>query len=427
LKEILTINSEFKAILDELENADNHLFITGKAGTGKSTLLHLFRSATSRNLVVLAPTGVSALHVKGQTIHSFFRLPPKLIHSHELDIKKGMGKLLKSLEIIIIDEISMVRAEILDHIDHLLKFYRKNDSPFGGVRMIFFGDLFQLPPVLATDAEKYFFSHVYKTPYFFSANVFNNGFQLYLIELTTVFRQKDQVFKSILNKIRKNEIDEDLIRELNKQYKPEIESQQGCIYLTATNRLADRINEKHLEGIDQEEHIYTSVISGNFQMNILPGEQTLRLKVGAQVMFLKNDPDGLYVNGTIGTVTKLQKDEIYVLPENQSNDTPIKLTRAEWDMIRYKPGDNGSIQSEVLGTFRQFPVRLAWAVTIHKSQGKTFEKVILDLGRGAFEHGQTYVALSRCTSLDNLFLKKPITERDFIIDERIIEFYDSIR
>lgn len=422
----LLLTQEFKDILSEMEDGKDHLFITGKAGTGKSTLLNLFRKTTEKNVVVVAPTGVAALHVKGQTIHSFFRIPPKLTKSEDISIKKGMSKIMNAMEILIIDEISMVRADLFDHIDYTLRLYRKSTAPFGGVKLLLFGDLYQLPPVVASQAEKYYFSKLYESPYFFSAQVFQRGFQLFMIELNRVFRQSDIHFIKILDKIRRNEIEEEEYATLNERLDPNFKNEEGFITLTTTNAIADNINRTKLDDINEPAVNFQATLTGQFNDRNPPADTLLSLKAGAQVMFLRNDPENRYVNGTIGKVKEVEKDKIVIETQEAGNQL-INLKRADWEMIRYKASTDGKIEEEVIGSFKQFPVKLAWAVTIHKSQGKTFDHVILDLGRGAFEFGQTYVALSRCRSLGGIVLKKPISARDIMVDEKVIAFYDSIR
>jgi len=426
LESPLVLTQEFKDILSEMEQGNDHLFITGKAGTGKSTLLSLFRKTSGKNIVVVAPTGVAALQVKGQTIHSFFRIPPKLTKSEDISIKKGFSKIMNSLEVLIIDEISMVRADLFDHIDYTLRLYRKSMKPFGGVKLLLFGDLYQLPPVVASDAERYYFSKVYPSPYFFSAKVFQQGFQLFMIELNRVFRQSDVHFIRILDKIRRNEVEEEDFQTLNERLDANFANKKGFITLTTTNAIAENINRARLDEIDEPAVSFQATLTGQFNDRIPPADTLLTLKVGAQVMFLRNDPEYKYVNGTIGKVTKLEKDTV-VIEKQEGEPEPITVTRADWEMIRYKASQDGKIEEEIIGSFKQFPVKLAWAVTIHKSQGKTFDHVILDLGRGAFEYGQSYVALSRCRSLEGIVLKKPITPRDIMVDEKVIAFYDSIR
>jgi len=423
----IVLTSEFKTILDEMNHNHQHLFITGKAGTGKSTLLKIFRKTTTKNVVVLAPTGVAALHVKGQTIHSFFRIPPKLIRSEDIPVKKGLSKLMRQIDILVIDEISMVRADLFDHIDYILRFYRKSTEPFGGVKLLLFGDLYQLPPVVSSETEKQYFKTFYEGPYFFNAHVFAQGFQLYLIELTKVFRQKDKFFIDILDRIRQNECEEEDFQIINQRYSSNPDAEEGTITLTTTNNIAEQMNLMKLNALPEVSKAFQASLTGIFSSSSPPADQLLILKPNAQVMFLRNDPEGKYVNGTLGIIESLSDEIVTVKTLDQQSEEIIQIKRADWEIIRYTAKNDGKIEEEVIGSFKQFPLKLAWAVTIHKSQGKTFDKVILDMGRGAFEYGQAYVALSRCKSLDGIALKKVFLPKDIMVDQRIVDFYAQLR
>ncbi len=427
-KEPLELSSDFRYALDQLEAGAN-LFITGRAGTGKSTLLTLFRNTTRRKVVVLAPTGVAALNVQGQTIHSFFGFPPRLLSSR--DIKKRRNRrLYQNMEVMVIDEISMVRADMLDNIDYFLRLNRDSHLPFGGVQVVFFGDLFQLPPVVASDVEAGLFQLQYASPYFFSAKVIEQGFRLEMLELQKVYRQENRRFLRLLDAVRLNQIDRDDLEELNERHLPQFEPESFYITLSARNDKVNAINRRELDRIPLPERTYPAAVTGNFNPKLYPTEAALKLKLNAQVMFIKNDPEKAFVNGTIGKVVKLENERVTVLVEEKAGQQRyVELAPMEWEILKYKPGENDPnlIETEVIGTFRQFPLRLAWAVTIHKAQGKTFDKVIIDLGRGAFEHGQTYVALSRCRSLEGIVLKQPMRPRDILTDERIIDYYESAR
>jgi ATP-dependent DNA helicase PIF1 len=425
----IKLTHEFKSALDELENGNSHLFVTGKAGSGKSTLLNLFRKNTSKKLVVLAPTGVAALQVGGQTIHSFFGIPPRLINSGELMIRKYRSKLFKALDIIIIDEISMVRADLMDHMDFLLRSYRRNDKPFGGVRLILFGDLYQIPPVVASPEEKKYFSEVYESPYFFSSKIFGQIRSFNIIELTEVFRQDEKAFLRILDEIRNGEIDEENLQVLNQRCNPDFEQVNPYITLTSTNAIADSLNIKELNKIDNEARVFNGSTTGKFSAHILPADQHLILKKGAQIMLTRNDSEQNYANGTIGVVSGFNDEGIELLIKKDHVEEKVLVKKAVWEQVEYKfkPDKEGEIEMETVGTYTQYPLKLAWAITIHKSQGKTLENVIVDLGRGAFEYGQTYVALSRCTKLNGLILKKQIRPSDIQVDERIIDFIRRYR
>ena len=423
----LELNGDFKYALDILEKTKKSIFITGRAGTGKSTLLRLFRRTTRKKTVVLAPTGIAALNVKGQTIHSFCGFPPRFLTTKDIKISKRYKKLINNIEVVIIDEISMVRADILDAIHLFLQKNRGSYEPFGGVQMVFIGDLFQLPPIVATDLERQFFEYQYESAYFFSAKVFESGFSMEMLELQKVYRQEARLFLRLLESIRLNQTDWDDLEDLNMRYQPDFEPKDFYITLSPRNILVDRINTQQLKDIPAIEYTFHAKISGDFNPTQYPTEQILRLKEGAQVMFIRNDyENGAYVNGTIGKITSIDSEEIKVQVEEGGETKTINVLPVEWEIIKYTQGaDPKEIIAEIIGTFTQYPLKLAWAVTIHKSQGKTFDKVIIDMGRGAFEHGQTYVALSRCRTLEGIVLKQKITEQDVIVDERVVEFYEQ--
>lgn len=426
----LLLNDDFKYALDALEQREDALFITGKAGTGKSTLLQLFRDTTRKKTAILAPTGVAALNVQGQTIHSFFGFPPRIITPQEASRKvtrKDLLRLYRNLQVLVIDEISMVRADVLDGIDRFLRVNRENYRPFGGVQVVLFGDLFQLPPVVNRDPlEQAYFSDYYESPYFFSAKVFQDtDFNIEMLELSKVYRQESRHFLRLLEAVRVREVDHDDLSDLNERYEPQTQPTEGYITLCARNATADRINRDALTQLPGPEHLFTAAIGGTFDPALYPTEAALRLRTGAQVMFVKNDvTDRQYVNGTIGTVVTLNHDTIVVqVEEPGGKKRKIEVAINDWDIVRYKSGATGGLETETIGTFKQYPLKLAWAITIHKSQGKTFDRVIIDLGGGAFEHGQLYVALSRCRTLEGIILKQPIRFPDVITDERIVDFY----
>ncbi|GJM32241.1 MAG: hypothetical protein DHS20C18_12420 [Saprospiraceae bacterium] len=422
----LELNSDFQYALDLMEKEGQNLFVTGRAGTGKSTLLQLFRNTTRKKTVVLAPTGIAALNVRGQTIHSFFGFPPKPLTNK--DIKKRRNhKLYKKIEVLIIDEISMVRADLLDNIDYFLRVNCEKNLPFGGIQVVFFGDLFQLPPVVSSEAESVLFTMYYESPYFFSAKVFDDGFVMNKLELRKVYRQENRYFLRLLDAIRVNQVDYDDLSDLNERYLPDFESKDFFITLSARNARVDAINQKKIASIPMPEQISLAKITGNFPGNLYPTEAALKLKLSAQVMFIKNDPQKRFVNGTIGQVVKMEEEKITVMVEEQGNRQYIEVEPMDWEIMRYNynPTKPNEIEAETMGTFTQFPLKLAWAITIHKSQGKTFDKVIIDLGKGAFENGQTYVALSRCRTLEGIVLKQPLRPQDVMTDERIVEFYEQ--
>lgn len=425
-KKVLELSDDFKYVLDNLEKEKTNLFVTGRAGTGKSTLLQLFRNTTHKKTVVLAPTGIAALNVKGQTIHSFFGFPPKPLDRSEIK-KRRDRRLYKKMEVLIIDEISMVRADLLDNIDYFLRVNRENPYPFGGVQVVLFGDLFQLPPIVSSEAEKQLFEHYYDSPYFFSAKVFEEDFELDKVELRKVYRQENRYFLRLLDSIRLNQIDYDDLEDLNQRHLPSFEAEDFYITLSARNAKVASINKKEIDKIPYPAYLYQAAITGAFPLNLFPTEAGLQLKLHAQVMFLKNDPQKKFVNGTIGKVIKLEDDKVTIRIEEDGQKREVEVEPMDWEIQKYKlhPDDPNKIETEVIGTFKQIPLKLAWAITVHKSQGKTFDKVIIDMGRGAFEYGQTYVALSRCRTLEGIVLKQPIKPRDIMTDERIIEWYES--
>ncbi len=436
-------NDAFKRAVDMMQNTQTPLFVTGKAGTGKSTLLDHFILNTTKKCVVLAPTGVAALNVKGQTIHRFFNfyidVTPEKIKKKE--IKPRNAKLLKVLETIIIDEISMVRADILDCIDTILRMYGRDASqPFGGVQMIFVGDLYQLPPVVSRDEGEIFETH-YDSPYFFSARVMKDvAFDI--IELEKVYRQKDLEFVELLNRVRNNGTTDEDIALLNTRVihdspslrlRGEGRGEGGksdlTITLTSTNAGADTVNDTALSQLPGRTYQSPAEISGDFTKEYYPTATDLKFKIGSQIMMLNNDSKKRWVNGSIGVVTDYTRDEdgndVVRVRLNGERDT-VDVQPFLWEVFKSKIVD-GQIVSDAVGTFSQLPFRLAWAVTIHKSQGKTFDHVIVDIGRGTFATGQLYVALSRCTSFDGLHLKTPIKASHIRVDYRIPKFMTNFQ
>ena len=411
------LTPEFERAFDLLEYTSTNVFLTGKAGTGKSTFLQYFRNNTQKNVAVVAPTGVAALNVSGQTIHSFFRMKPSFVTID--DIKPIRHPLLKKLDLLIIDEISMVRSDVFEGINRSLQLARRNSSPFGGVQICIIGDLFQLPPVVANH-EKEFFSQYYASPFFFGTESFTKGgFQTVLFE--TIHRQQDEAFIHLLNGIRAGECDAEMLNLLNGRVNSKVVPAAGTLVLTSTNALAERINETRLNTLTTPPRTYKGVVNGNFglQGERLPAPEALILKVGAQVMFVKNDPDGCWVNGTIGIVEHLAEDLIRV----RIGDVVHEVEPEKWKTIGYEFSEEQErIIEKPLGSYTQFPLTLAWAITIHKSQGKTLDRVIIDLGHGAFAAGQLYVALSRCRSLSGIALKQPVTHNDIRCDSEVIAF-----
>jgi len=428
LQNQLELTPQFKKTLKLLEETDQSLFITGRAGTGKSTLLDYFRQTTPKKVVVLAPTGVAALNVRGQTIHSFFSFRPDITPEKVKKLPALKQKLIKSLDALIIDEISMVRADLLDCVDLALRLNRGlEDLPFGGLQMILIGDLYQLPPVV-TPREQAVFSGHYESPYFFSASVFrDNNFRLEYIELDKVFRQKDQTFLELLNAIRNRSINEEQLARLNSRCLPDFKPKEDEFYitLTSTNEAADAINQEKLDRLPGESRSYQGEMEGEFDQAHLPTSQLLTLKEGAQVMLLTNDPYGRWVNGSIGRIEEIIRPEegAEVIMVRLSSGELVDILPHQWEIFHFEfDQKKNKITSRVVGTFIQYPLRLSWAVTIHKSQGKTFDRVVVDIGRGTFAHGQVYVALSRCTSFEGLVLKKPIKKGHILMDYRVVRF-----
>ena len=428
LSEPKNLSGEFKDILDELENSREHFFITGRAGTGKSTLLNLFRKTSKKNIVVAAPTGIAALNVRGQTIHSLCGFPPRLLKNEDLTKRKN-HRFFKKIDTLIIDEISMVRVDIFDAIDVFLRINREVNQPFGGVQMVLFGDLFQLPPVIADNYEKQYLNQFYKSPYFFSSRAYHST-QFSMHELHVVYRQDEKRFINLLDSIRRKTFDEDELADLNERYQAEEIDDQPYITLCSTNAIAKSINDKKLNKIEEPIFLYEAEVQGQFKESQYPTDFVLGLKKGSQVMFLKNDPLKKYVNGTIATVLETYNNSIQVrIEDSKIKEKVISIEPVDWELTKYKidPENPRKFSSEIIGTFTQLPVKLAWAITVHKSQGKTFDKVKINLGRGAFDFGQTYVALSRCRRFNGIFLESKLTPKDVMIDERIQAFYDYQR
>jgi ATP-dependent DNA helicase PIF1 len=424
----LDFNEEFVAAFASLENTGEHIFITGKAGTGKSTLLQYFCQKTAKNVALLAPTGVAAINIKGQTIHSFFGFKPDVTPESVVDIpvRKRRRKMYQELEAVIIDEVSMVRADLLDCVDIFLRLYGPHyDRPFGGVQMIFFGDLFQLPPVVGRGEEDIFKTH-YATPFFFSAKVFE-ALDLKIMQLKKIYRQKDEHFIRLLNAVRDDNLEDHHWETLNRRFKPNelLVPEDFYIVLTTTNALAEKVNNQRLQNLSGMSKLYPGAISGEFDRKSLPSPEVLELKSGAQVMMLNNDPEKRWVNGSLGKVmVVISNDEGEdVIKVELANGEVVDVKKHTWEIYQYYFDDvANALASKIIGYFNQYPLKLAWAVTIHKSQGQTFEKVIIDVGWGTFTHGQMYVALSRCTTLEGIILKQPLLQRHILMDERVLQF-----
>ncbi|MEQ8164071.1 MAG: AAA family ATPase [Smithellaceae bacterium] len=425
----IDFNTEFQRALALMEDTSNNILITGRAGTGKSTLLAYFRDHTKKKVVILAPTGVAAVNVSGQTIHSFFQFKPSVTPA-SIKRKKSAGKTIyKKLTTIVIDEVSMVRADLLDCIDKFLRFNGPDEKlPFGGVQMIFIGDLYQLPPVV-TSAEREIFRTHYSSPYFFSAKVFDQ-LNMEFLELEKVYRQKDDEFVRLLNTIRNRTVTDEDLAKFNARCDPQFEPPAGSFYLslTSTNDLAAAVNEKRLAELPGKIWKARGEIIGDFGKEYLPTDVDLKLKRGAQIMLLNNDSYGQWINGTIGKIRKFETDddgEEIIVADLDNGDT-ARISPYTWKIYRFFL-KNEELRSEEVGSFRQYPVRLAFAVTIHKSQGKTFENVMIDVGRGTFAHGQMYVALSRCTTLSGIVLKQPLKKNHIMMDWQVVKFLTGMQ
>lgn len=430
-----TNNKEFQDALQLITHTRQSVFLTGKAGTGKSTFLKYICNHTKKKYVVLAPTGIAAINAGGVTLHSFFKLPfrPMLPDDPDLSLSHGRifeffkypkekRKIIAEVDLIIIDEISMVRADIIDCVDRILRVYSGNMRlPFGGKQLLFVGDVFQLEPVVPSD-QKEILSLFYASPFFFSARVFKD-INLVPIELQKVYRQTDSVFINILDRIRNNAARKQELDTLNGRYFPSFEPQNEDMYITLATRRdqVDFIKEKKLAELPGEEYVSVGKIEGDFPESSLPTQLNLSIKEQAQVIFIDNDYERRWVNGTIGMVSGIDENgNVYVLLESGVEHL---VEPTSWRNYKYKYNEKEKrIEEEIVGTFEQLPIRLAWAITVHKSQGLTFSRVVVDLTGGVFAGGQTYVALSRCTSLEGLVLKSKISSRDIFIRKEIVEF-----
>ena len=444
----------FDQALALMENGPAFSFITGRAGTGKSTLLRHFRETTKLTAPTLAPTGVAALNVEGETIHRFFRFAPGI---NVKDARRSAShaadpQVYRKIDVLIIDEISMVRADLLDCIDQFLRAIKKNPVPFGGVRVVAIGDLYQLPPVVSTH-EREAFSQAYDSPYFFGSQVMQellNTDQVAFLELEKVYRQSDTSFIALLNGVRNRSLKEDQLAKLNRCVRTT--QPDDAIVLTATNAAADSLNQKRLIGLKAKSHVYRATTRGEFPERETPTELELHLKKDCRVMCVSNDPGGRFVNGSLGWVRGFEQ----MTGQKNTNDKPedgddwgeedgdeetqpavivdldeggrIVVEAHTWTLYRSTyDATSKHLEQERLGSFTQIPLRLAWAVTIHKSQGKTFDKAVIDLGNGAFAAGQTYVALSRCRTLKGLTLAHPLRISDIRLDFGVVKFVTALQ
>ncbi|MGZ0015074.1 helix-turn-helix domain-containing protein [Yeosuana sp. AK3] len=427
----MSVNKQLELAWEFVNNTNRSIFLTGKAGTGKTTFLHRLKKDSLKRMVVVAPTGVAAINAKGVTIHSFFQMPfgpilPETDLNNSIGFNRKFSKtkinIIKSMDVLVIDEISMVRADLLDGIDRTLRRFRNKNKVFGGVQVLMIGDLQQLSPVIK-DNEWDLLKHVYSNGFFFSSHAYQQC-QAVIIELKQIYRQENPKFINILNEIRNNILSKAAADELNKRYIPDFtpETNSGYISLTTHNNKAETTNRAELDKLKTKQFTYTANVEGKFPEYSFPNDEVVTLKVGAQVMFIKNDssPDKRYFNGKIGKVVHLENNEVVVhCPDDDFN---IEATPEIWENINYTVNpETKAITEDILGTFTQMPLRLAWSITIHKSQGLTFEKAIID-AQAAFAHGQTYVALSRCKSLEGLVLKSKISSNQIISDSHVMSF-----
>lgn len=414
------VTEEIKTVLETLENSNQNMFLTGKAGTGKSTLLQYFRATTQKSPVVIAPTGVAAVNVQGQTIHSFFGWGITITPERVRKVSYQKAQIYRKMKMLIIDEISMVRADIFDCIDKFLRLNTgKPDQPFGGVQLVVIGDLYQLPPVVKGE-EKRLFETKYTSPFFFSTDGFLKG-KFRKFELSNVFRQRDEHFVGALNAIREGRPEQEHIQLINGSViDEEPEDFDNYVHLVTTNKMAKEINDTKMEILPSNPLTYNGVLFGNFKEKDAPTDIELNLKAEAQIMLLNNDKSGRWVNGDVVKILKTNTNSIEVEFTDKTFDVIEQFT---WETVRFIfDEEEQKIVPTIVGSFTQIPAKPAWAMTIHKAQGKTFEKLFVDLGTGAFAEGQTYVALSRCKTLDGLKLASPITVDDIFVNKQVREF-----
>lgn len=425
-------NPQLELAFDYVCNTNKNIFLTGKAGTGKTTFLQQLKQEPVKRMAVVAPTGVAAINAGGMTIHSFFQLPFGLFlpeyaqdAARKRNFRQEKIRLLQSLDLLVIDEISMVRADLLDAVDDVLRRYKDRQRPFGGVQLLMIGDLHQLPPVVKDDEWELLRTH-YDTPYFFSSRALQQTDPV-AIELKHIYRQSDRLFIELLNKVRDNKLDEEVLEKLNSRYVPDFEAnaKEAYITLTSHNASAQTINAENLANIAGDIHRFRAEIKGDFPTHAYPTEETLELKIGAQVMFVKNDisREKRYYNGKIGQIAKINDDTIYVKCPDDEDVIPV--IPVEWTNVKYTLDEKTKeVSEDVIGSFLQYPLRLAWAITIHKSQGLTFERAIID-AQSAFAHGQVYVALSRCKSFEGIVLRSPIIYSSVKTDTKVKNYTEA--
>lgn len=418
-------NSELRHAWDFVEHTGISIFLTGKAGTGKTTFLRTLKEKSSKRSIIVAPTGVAAINAGGMTIHSFFQLPlspfvPEANFKNRFDYSKEKRKIIRTLDLLIIDEISMVRSDVLDAIDSVLRRFREHEKPFGGVQLLMIGDLQQLTPVV-TPEDEVILQRYYDTSYFFGSKALRS-ISYVTIELTHVYRQQDEEFITLLNNIREGQVSETDLKRLNERFNPNFEPEVGSDYirLTTHNKMAESYNEVQLHNLPSKACTFIAEADGNFPEYNYPADFKLTLKRGAQVMFIRNDNNGRYYNGRIGHVTHIDNEKILVLCPG--DDKEIEVQQETWENTKYSLNEKTKqIEAEVQGTFKQYPLRLAWAITIHKSQGLTFEHAIID-AQSSFAAGQVYVALSRCKTLEGLILASPISSSAIINDNLVMNY-----
>lgn len=413
----LTLSAEQSAVFEAIETTRENIFVTGRAGTGKSTLLNHLSWKTSKQVIICAPTGVAALNVGGQTIHSLFRLPIGVIADHPIEQGAPLRKLLNTVDTLVIDEVSMVNADLLDAVDRSLRQARQRPhEAFGGVQLVLFGDPYQLAPVPGDGDERAYFDDQYRSMWFFDAKVWGET-ELRIYELTVIHRQHEEEFKYMLNAVRHGQVTAEIAVRLN-ETGARTPPDEGAITLATTNSTVTRINASALAGLPGRALTAKAEINGEFGGRAYPADEALELKVGAQVMFLRNDSDQRWVNGSIGTVTRIDTT-VWVEVDGETH----QVQPAVWEKYRYTySAHTKSLKKDIVAEFQQFPLRLAWAVTIHKSQGKTYDRAIVDLGQRSFAPGQTYVALSRISELQGLYLTRPLRPSDIIVDENVTRF-----
>lgn len=415
------LSGEQEAVFATIENTRENIFVTGRAGTGKSTLLNHLSWNTSKQLVIAAPTGVAALNVGGQTIHSLFRLPIGVIADHDIEQNADLRKLLNTIDTLVIDEVSMVNADLLDAVDRSLRQARQRPlEAFGGVQVVLFGDPYQLAPVPGDADERAYFEDQYRSMWFFDAKVWDET-DLRIFELTTIHRQHEEEFKTMLTAVRHGTVTAEIAARLN-EVGARPAPTEDAITLATRNDTVNRINATELAKLPGRALTARAEISGDFGGRAFPADETLELKVGARVMFLRNDSDQRWVNGTVGTVRKITST-VFIEVDGETHE----VDPAVWEKYKYSySAATKQLTRDIVAEFTQFPLRLAWAVTIHKSQGKTYDRAIVDLGQRSFAPGQTYVALSRITDLDGLYLTRPLRPSDIIVDGNVQRFMSNV-